>query len=59
MVQFWNEFGLPTGFPILRFHSAFLSRLEGLAYHKAAKKHGFKIITIDRPGVGDSLIIIT
>lgn len=52
----WNEFGLPNGFPILHFHGGFLTRLEGILYDKEAIKHGFRMIMIDRPGCGDSLL---
>ena len=52
----WNEFGALDGFPIIHFHGGTCSRLEGLLYHKAAKEYGFKMICMDRAGVGDSTL---
>lgn len=48
------EFGERTGYPLIYFHSHGSSRLEGAFFHKEAKSAGFRVISIDRPGIGYS-----
>lgn len=53
---FWNEWGSPNGFPLLHFHGANGSRLEGIEFDTVCKKHDIRLITPDRPGCGDSTL---
>lgn len=48
------EFGERTGYPLFYCHSHGSSRLEGAFFHKEAKNAGFRIISVDRPGIGYS-----
>ncbi len=48
----YTEFGERTGYPLIHFHSAGSSRLEAASFHQSAKQSGFRIIAIDRPGIG-------
>lgn len=50
----WSEFGNRHGFPVLYFPSQGGSRLEALLLHDAALAAGFRLIAVDRPGVGCS-----
>ena len=52
----WNEIGSPTGFPIIYFHGANACRLEGTSQHEACLKNNIKLITLDRPGHGQSTL---
>ena len=48
------EFGDPDGDPIFHAHGVPSSRLEGALLHDSACKHGFRVISTDRPGIGRS-----
>ncbi|ALO46088.1 alpha/beta fold hydrolase [Pseudohongiella spirulinae] len=50
----WSEFGNRHGYPVLYFPSQGGSRLEALLLHEAALSAGFRLISMDRPGVGCS-----
>ncbi len=48
----YTEFGDPNGYPILFAHGMPGSRLEGRFFHHQAKRWGFRVITMGRPGIG-------
>lgn len=48
------EYGDPQGFPIFYAHGGPGSRLEGSLFHESARRHGFRLIASDRPGMGQS-----
>lgn len=48
----YTEYGERTGYPLFHCHSHGSSRLEAASFHCEAKKAGFRIIAIDRPGIG-------
>ncbi|BDS12119.1 alpha/beta fold hydrolase [Aureispira anguillae] len=48
------EYGATEGTPIFYAHGGPGSRLEGLFFHKEAQKQGFRLICMDRPGMGCS-----
>lgn len=48
----YTEYGERTGYPLFHCHSHGSSRLEAASFHKDAKQAGFRIIAIDRPGIG-------
>ena len=48
------EFGDPDGDPVFHAHGVPGSRLEGALLHHAACRHGFRVISTDRPGIGRS-----
>lgn len=50
----WCETGHRHGFPVIYFHSQAGSRLEAELLHDAALAAGFRMIAIDRPGIGSS-----
>lgn len=50
----YTEWGDPGGFPTFYFHGTPSSRLEGAFADQAAKRHGFRLIAVDRPGFGRS-----
>ncbi|MDO8908827.1 MAG: alpha/beta hydrolase [Pseudohongiella sp.] len=50
----WAEFGHRHGYPILYMHRQGGSRLEALFLHDAAEAAGFRLISVDRPGLGGS-----
>ncbi len=51
----YAEFGLPDGHPVLYFHGSPASRLEPLIVgDEAFSQFGFRVITPDRPGIGQS-----
>jgi len=50
----YTEYGIINGKPILYFHGANSSRLSGRALQPAAIKLSARIISIDRPGFGNS-----
>lgn len=50
----YDEYGSPQGFPLFYFHDAGSSRLECGFFHKAARLNGYRLIAIDRPGIGCS-----
>lgn len=50
----FSDLGEPTGYPIVFGHGMPGSRLEGQFFHERGRRHGFRIITPDRPGIGGS-----
>ena len=48
------DLGDRNGRPIFFFHGLPGSRVEAIALHESAQKHGYRIIAPDRPGLGDS-----
>lgn len=50
----YDLLGKPTGYPLFYFHDAGSSRLEARFFHKAARQQGYRLIAIDRPGIGCS-----
>jgi pimeloyl-ACP methyl ester carboxylesterase len=48
------EYGDPHGRPVFFFHGTPGSRLEPALGDQAGTKHGFRIIALDRPGMGAS-----
>lgn len=48
------QYGDPDGEPVLWFHGAGSSRLEGALLHAAAVARGLRVLAPDRPGVGGS-----
>lgn len=50
----WCETGHRHGFPVVYFHSQAGSRLEAELLHESALAAGFRIIAVDRAGIGGS-----
>lgn len=50
----YQEFGDRRGFPLFHCHSHGSSRLEATLFDAAAKRAGFRLVSIDRPGTGFS-----
>jgi pimeloyl-ACP methyl ester carboxylesterase len=50
----WAEYGHRNGFPLVYFPSEGSSRLEARLLHESALSAGFRLISIDRPGIGCS-----
>jgi len=50
----YAEYGDPEGVPVLFFHGTPGSRLLGAVYDEAARDRGLRVLTVDRPGYGDS-----
>lgn len=50
----WAEFGHRHGYPVLYMHREGGCRLEARLLHEAAKAAGFRLIAVDRPGLGRS-----
>ena len=48
----YEEYGIPTGFPVLSFHGGLSSRLDAASAHDAAVATGVRLISPDRPGMG-------
>ncbi len=48
----YEEYGVPTGFPVLSFHGGLSSRLDAAPAHEAAVAMGVRLISPDRPGMG-------
>lgn len=48
----YQEFGSASGFPMFYFHDSGSSRLECTFFHGAAKAFGYRLIAVDRPGIG-------
>ncbi|PCH58442.1 MAG: hypothetical protein COC19_08470 [SAR86 cluster bacterium] len=48
----YQEFGSRFGFPIIYFHDSGSSRLEAKFFDRSADLKGYRIIAIDRPGIG-------
>jgi pimeloyl-ACP methyl ester carboxylesterase len=51
------EFGDSQGIPFFYCHATPGSRLEGALFHSQAVKQNFRIISIDRPGMGESTFL--
>ncbi|MFN2233044.1 MAG: alpha/beta fold hydrolase [Anaerolineales bacterium] len=47
-------YGEPQGVPVFYAHGAPGSRLEGAIFHDTAKRFGFRLLSTDRPGMGQS-----
>lgn len=52
----FSEFGTPNGKPVIYFHGFPGSRLETQRFNHIAAENGYRLITIDRPGMGLSTI---
>ena len=50
----FRQFGDLDGDPIFHAHGVPSSRLEGALLDDAARRHGFRVISTDRPGIGRS-----
>jgi len=50
----YAEYGAKLGTPVLYFHDSGSSRLEAGLFHQSAQRNGFRIIALDRPGIGKS-----
>ena len=50
----YGEYGERSGFPLIYYHRHGSCRLEAGFIHKSARLAGFRIISIDRPGLGGS-----
>lgn len=50
----FTDLGDPKGDPIIFGHGMPGSRLEGWFWHQQAREHGFRLVTMDRPGIGRS-----
>ncbi|GAB5500015.1 MAG: alpha/beta hydrolase [Pseudohongiellaceae bacterium] len=55
----YSEFGSSSGTPVLYFHDSGSSRLEAGFFDVAARQHGFRLIAVDRPGIGGSDYYLT
>ncbi|MEQ1852357.1 MAG: alpha/beta fold hydrolase, partial [Chthoniobacteraceae bacterium] len=49
-----REFGAPDGRPLLFIHGWPGSSRQGVLLDAAAKKDGFRVLSPDRPGIGES-----
>lgn len=54
----WREFGDPSGNPVINNHGGLLCGLDISPAHFAARRLGIRLISPDRPGVGDSTIVM-
>jgi pimeloyl-ACP methyl ester carboxylesterase len=50
----YNEYGAHSGYPVIFAHGMPGSRLEGQFFDRQAKSAGFRILALDRPGIGAS-----
>lgn len=50
----YTDCGDPGGIPVVFAHGMPGSRLQGLFFHHQAQRHGFRVLTLDRPGIGQS-----
>ena len=48
----YREYGDPNGAPLIYCHGTPSCRLEGALVDKAAQRHGYRVIAVDRPGMG-------
>ncbi|QLL08495.1 alpha/beta fold hydrolase [Mycobacterium vicinigordonae] len=48
------DWGEPAGYPAFYFHGTPSCRLEAVFADAAARRHGFRLIAVDRPGFGRS-----
>lgn len=50
----YSDLGDPQGYPLIFGHGMPGSRLQGQFFHNQALRHGFRLLTPDRPGIGSS-----
>lgn len=50
----YDEYGSKSGYPLVYFHDSGSSRLECSFFHRSARRLGYRIIAVDRPGIGCS-----
>jgi pimeloyl-ACP methyl ester carboxylesterase len=50
----YAEYGAANGTPVFYFHDSGSSRLEAELFHQSAQRNGFRLIVLDRPGIGKS-----
>lgn len=50
----YSDLGDPKGYPLFFGHGMPGSRLQGQFFHNQALRHGFRLLTPDRPGIGNS-----
>lgn len=50
----YKEYGAITGTPVIYFHDSGSSRLEAALFHESAQRNGFRLLVVDRPGIGKS-----
>lgn len=50
----WSEYGHLHGYPLVYLHSQAGSRVEAKLLHESAFSAGFRLIAVDRPGIGYS-----
>ncbi len=50
----WDEFGDPQGPAVFHFHGSPACRLMWDGAKRSAEQHGVRLISADRPGIGDS-----
>jgi pimeloyl-ACP methyl ester carboxylesterase len=50
----WNEYGDPNGRPLFYHHGWPSSRLQARLLHHLARERGFRVLALDRPGMGQS-----
>jgi pimeloyl-ACP methyl ester carboxylesterase len=50
----WSQYGATQGFPLFYLHEAGSSRLEAAFFDAEARRSGFRLIAVDRPGLGES-----
>ena len=50
----YDEYGTSSGRPLIYFHDGGSSRLECAFFHASARQLGFRLIAVDRPGIGCS-----
>jgi pimeloyl-ACP methyl ester carboxylesterase len=53
----WREFGDPRGYPVVNNHGGLLCGLDIAPAESAARRLGIRLISPDRPGVGESTIL--
>lgn len=50
----WSEYGHRHGYPLIYLHREAGSRVEAKLLHETACAAGFRLISVDRPGIGHS-----
>lgn len=50
----YDEYGCKSGYPLIYFHDSGSSRLECSFFHSSARRLGYRLIAVDRPGIGFS-----
>ena len=50
----WSGYGDPDGAPVVWHHGGLSCRLDAARAHRAALEAGVRLITPDRPGIGES-----